>query len=595
MAEGHAIIPQVHPVGPSDASIMIVGEAPGSNEVLKGVPFVGTSGEELSRMLHEAGILRADCFITNVCRVQPPGNDIKHFFLKHTPASRIPGEEIKAGIEMLEREIREVKPNLIIALGETALWALTNERGITKWRGSVLESTLVPGTKVLPTYHPAAILRMWSWRWIAVQDFRRAKKESAFAGIKWPETEFIVRPDFDTVVQCLGRLTKLAASRTDGPRGTTSGETGGMVCPDGTPPTNDLGPSNNRRVHHLPTPAHLRWLDPSLLRLSVDIETRRGHIACIGIAWSSKHALCIPLMCKEDVDGYWSELEEIVIIEMLKALLTHPGVSVIGQNFLYDAQYFAKWYGFIPNVGDDTMIKHHTCWSGMQKGLDFLSSLYCEFHQYWKDEGKEFDLEHHDEERLWVYNCKDAAITFEVNEVLDRVVEDLKMQEPYTFQMRQFYPVLRMMLRGVRVDQKLRDVYALQLLEALASREQWLIEVLGHELNPRSPKQMQALFYGDFQQLVVKNRKTGKPTCDDDALNLLAKREPLLLPLVNCINEIRSVGVFLSTFVLAELDTDKRLRCSYAIAGPETFRYASSKNAFGSGANLQNIPKGNVK
>jgi len=565
-------LPQIKPVGPRDAKIMIVGEAPGQNEVYRGEPFVGASGQELDKMLHEAGILRSECFITNVCPWQPPRNDIKKFFLKHTAYARIPGPEIEEGMKLLSQQIDEVKPNIIIALGDTALWALTGETGITNWRGSTLESdqNLNPDNyKVLPTFHPAAVLRKWDWRFITVHDLKRAKKESEFPEIRRPDYNFLIRPNFQTVMETLNDLISRANNPAKHP----------IERPENVSPGK--------------FPIHQWWRDPQKFRVSVDIETRRGHIACIGIAWSSLDALCIPLMCKENLEGYWSKEEEWEIILKVKELLLHPNVGVIGQNFLYDAQYFAKFYGYIPNVIDDTMIKHHVCWSGVSKGLDFLSSLYCDFHEYWKNEGKEFDIAHHSEDRLWVYNCKDAVITYEVNERLNELIPQLQLEGPYTFQMRQFRPILKMMLRGVRIDQTTKNKLALELFDAIASREQWIIDVLGQPLNVKSPKQMKELFYEEFGMSIIKNRKTGAPTLNAEALQKLVTKEPLLKPLADVIEEIRSLGVFLNTFVKASIDRDGRMRCSYSIAGPETFRYASSKDAFGFGTNLQNIPKGN--
>ena len=72
---------KVPPTGPCPARIMIVGEAPGADEVKAMQPFVGASGRELDKMLSEAGIIRADCFITNVCKRRPPANDITNFLL----------------------------------------------------------------------------------------------------------------------------------------------------------------------------------------------------------------------------------------------------------------------------------------------------------------------------------------------------------------------------------------------------------------------------------------------------------------------------------------------------------------------------------
>ena len=78
------------------------------------------------------------------------------------------------------------------------------------------------------------------------------------------------------------------------------------------------------------------------MKLAVDIETRAGHIACVGIAWNERDALCIPLMAVERKDGYWSEQEEAQIAFALYQILTHPNAEVIGQNFSYDAQYFYR-------------------------------------------------------------------------------------------------------------------------------------------------------------------------------------------------------------------------------------------------------------
>ena len=103
---------------------------------------------------------------------------------------------------------------------------------------------------------------------------------------------------------------------------------------------------------------------------------------------------------------------------------------------------------------------------------------------------------------------------------------------------------------------------------------------------------MMEFFYGDLNLPPIISRKTKNPTLDDEALAKLAQREPLLQPIIRAISEYRSIGVFRSTFVDAELDSDGRMRCSYNICGTETFRFSSAQNAFGSGTNLQNIPTG---
>jgi uracil-DNA glycosylase family 4 len=545
---------QIKPTGPCPARIMIVGEAPGEQEVHRGEPFVGSSGMELNNMLKEAGIMRSECFVTNVIRVRPPANNLDNFIAR--TKSAITGQHllirdkfvlpvVRDGLELLKREIEMCRPNVIIAVGNVSLWALTGENGITSWRGSVMQCDLPLNLdyqpKVVPTYHPAAILRQWSWRQIAILDLRRAKAQSMFQNVIRPDYKFVIRPDYSLVLLILQQLYHQAKERPG--------------------------------------------------KLSVDIETRAGHIACIGLAWSTTEAICIPLMCTERKEGYWSLQQETAIVQALRDLLTHENCHVVGQNFLYDAQYINRHWLFIPNVKRDTMLSQHVMFSNLPKGLDFLSSFYCEHHLYWKEEGKNWD-DSIPEDRYWEYNCKDAVITFEVDDCQQDSIDKMGLREVHDFQQSLFAPVLQTMNLGIRVDTKKRMEFAMTLQDEIAAREQWFIDVLGHPLNPRSGPQMKGLFYEQLKLKPVLNRKTGNVSCDDEALQTLANREPLVRPLVNKISEYRSLGVFFSTFVQAPLDVDGRVRCSFNIGGTDTYRFSSSKNAFGSGLNLQNIPKG---
>ena len=556
----------LRPAGPCPANIMLLQEFPGEQEIVQSMPFAGYAGAELNKMLQEAGIMRSACFATSVIRIRPPNNDLETFIAaKHsqeTPAhirhrDRMVLPCVQDGIELLKREIEQCRPNVIFAFGNVSLWALTGRWGITSWRGSVLECDLELGLeykpKVIPVFNPAMVQKNWSWRPIAVHDLKRGKVESKFAGINRPEYNFVLRPDFGTAVSVLQQLIVEADRRASA---------------------------------------------GNFLKLSVDIETRAGHIACLGIAWSKLDAICIPLMCVERSEGYWTVEEEAELVWLSRRLLTNPGVEVVGQNFLYDMQYILRHHLYEPRLTRDTMLAQHTMFSNMQKGLDFLSSMYCIHHEYWKDEGKEWDPKKHDEDSYWGYNCKDAVITYEVDEEENKAIVSLaasgwaKLPEIQAFQQKLFWPVLNTMNAGCRADVKLRAEFAAKLFSEISAREQWLLDVLGREVNFGSPKQLSELFYYELGQRVVNNRKTGAVTTNDEALRKIAEREPLLKPVIRKIAELRSLGVFLSTFVNAPLDIDGRLRCSFNIAGTETYRFASSKNAFGSGLNMQNIPKG---
>lgn len=534
---------------------MLVGEAPGEHEVLKNTPFCGASGDELSRMLHEAGIARSACFVTNVCRQRPYDNDIGHFIAKakkDVTAKHVAVRDkmclpvVRDGIELLKREIELCRPNVIVAFGNVSLWALTGNWGITSWRGSTLVCDLeLPGLdykpKVIATYHPAAILRQWSWRPVGVHDLRRVATASQSRELIPPDYSFIIQPDYPTVSQTLATLQRIA--------------------------------------------------EKTKLKLAVDIETRAGHMACIGLAWSKREAICIPLMAVDRAEGYWHAEEEAAIAFTLFKLLTHPNCEVIGQNFIYDTQYIYRWWHFIPNFKRDTMLAQHCCFSNMPKGLDFLSSMYAAEHVYWKEESKEWDPSI-GEKQYWVYNCKDAVITYEVDEAEQKVVDQMKLREVHDFQQSLFYPVLRSMNRGIRVDEKRRGEFAMMISDEQAKREQWITDVLGFPVNIKSPKQMADLFYTVLRQKPIFNRKTKTITTDDEALTKIAEREPILRPLCKKIAELRSLGVILSTAVMAAVDHDGRMRCSFNIGGTETYRFSSSKNAFGSGTNLQNVTSG---
>jgi DNA polymerase I len=201
-------------------------------------------------------------------------------------------------------------------------------------------------------------------------------------------------------------------------------------------------------------------------------------------------------------------------------------------------------------------------------------------------------IRHETEEQRWAYNAEDCVRTREVGEATTRTLEELGLTDVDAFQHKLFWPVLHAMLRGVLIDQAARNEMSLTLLNEMGVRSKWLVDVLGHELNPRSTTQMQGLFYGDFQLPIQKHKVTRQPTLDDSALEKLAFLEPLVQPIIRRVQELRSLGVFLSTFVRAPLDADGRMRCSYNICGTETYRFSSSANAFGNGTNLQNIPKG---
>lgn len=209
----------------------------------------------------------------------------------------------------------------------------------------------------------------------------------------------------------------------------------------------------------------------------------------------------------------------------------------------------------------------------------------------------------HGEEILWEYNCKDCVYTREVGEELSSTLTKIGLAEVDKVQQRLFWPVLRAMQIGVRIIPENRAQMAKDIQAELDSREAFLRAVIGHDINVASPQQMQRLFYEDLQQKpIMKREKVDgrwiyRPTLNDDALNKIGAREPILKSVTNCIADIRTLRKWKKDFVLMETDEDGRMRCSFNIAGdaagksaPYSYRLSSSENAFGSGGNLQTIP-----
>jgi len=546
-------------LGPQPARVLIVGEAWGQNEEREGKPFVGASGQELTNMLHEANILRSDCRITNVVNARPERNDIENWFHSSKTKAKAAGEDtplfrryphaiVRRGIEALKHEIETTHPSLIIAFGNTALWALTGEVGITKWRGSYLHATGpvdAPSVPVLPTYHPAAVLRQWSWRYIAVHDIRYAA--SILGGtVVVPEWDFTLSPSFSTATLYLNNV--------------------------------------------------LRSLEKGPTRVAADVETRRGQISCIGLGLSDRRAICIPFHSNKTTDGnYWTNpAHETALVLQLRRILTHSSAEVIFQNGLYDIQYILDNWKFLPHITHDTMVLQHACWPGLPKGLDFLASMYCSYRRYWKDDGKEWSDKYESEEDNWRYNCLDCVRTWEIVDPLLSTLKYLNVEHVYAQLCSEFEPVLFMMINGVSIDAARRGQMTLDLIEMNNVLQSWFDTAVESGFNPRSAHpngDMQRLFYHELRIKPVTHRKTGRATLAKGALDTVLDRQPLLHPLILRIKAYRTAGTFKANFIDAPLDPDGRIRCSYNPCGTETDRFSSSANAFGRGTNLENIPR----
>lgn len=160
-------------VGDPDAPLMFVGEAPGANEDLLGEPFVGDAGKLLDKMIGAMGWRREQVYIANILKCRPPGN--------RNPQP----DEIEPCEPFLIKQIAAIRPRLIVALGKFAAQCLLRrpDTPISALRGRFHE---YQGIRVMPTYHPAYLLRTPSAKRQAWEDLQQVMRELDRLGVKPP-------------------------------------------------------------------------------------------------------------------------------------------------------------------------------------------------------------------------------------------------------------------------------------------------------------------------------------------------------------------------------------------------------------------------
>lgn len=291
---------------------------------------MGYSGQELDRMLQEAGITRAECYITNVLWSRPPDNKFDALLVKKKdlpsgytlpPVSqgRYLPPELVPELDRLHNELRTVKPNLIVALGAKALWACIGKSGISTHRGAVCES---PFGKLIATYHPAAMLRDWSLRPIIVADLMKANNERKFPEILRTQRFVIKDPTLSEIQEY-----------------------------------------------------YIKAAEAKLM--AVDIETKNRHVSSIGFAVSKVEALHIPFWKPHPTEPhYWQTPEaEKQAWTWVGRLLSLPSKKIF-QNGLYDLQHLFRMGFRVTNCTHDTMLMHHALYPELPKSLGFMGSIY---------------------------------------------------------------------------------------------------------------------------------------------------------------------------------------------------------------------------
>ncbi len=530
--------------GDINSDIALVGEAPGADEKAAGEPFVGRSGTLLRRLMMNVGIPPGLIYMTLVIKERPKGNDIKSFFTGKTFT-----EKAQPYIASLQKELTDFTGNVIVAVGSTALYALTGQTSIAKYRGSILPCTLIPGKKVVAMYHPSAALRQYILRYLIMQDLKKVKSQSTFPEIIYPSRNMIINPKFH---ECMAWLENY----------------------------------HSNGVKHM----------------CLDIEiTGKLELACIGFSYDSKEAICIPIQHFKEV-----KQEADMALEIAR-IVSDPTITKIGQNVAFDLMFLLRRYNIIPRGRiEDTMIAQGVMFHELPKGLDTLCSIYTD-EPYYKDEGKEWRVVG-DWNKFWLYNCKDAATTMEIWETLEKMLNEQNFKETYEMDVRKHHPLFFAMARGMPADptgiattkkdiqdqiddiqDKLDNIILTKFPTTKERTVDGITGAIGY-LNVNSTPQMKEYFYDQLG--IPPYLKKKKPTLDDKALARLVKgtatRDPL--PEAKYIQELRGLKKFRGTYLSMTFDKDNRFRCSYHPRGTYTGRLSSSQTIFHTGMNMQNLP-----
>ncbi len=559
------LLRQVKGIGPHDANIMLIGEALGTEERLKGEPFIGWSGQFLREMCERAGLSWSQLRVDNVVQYQPDRNDFTVFY--EDKASRHPTQELKAWWIDLKERILEVRPKVIIAAGDHPLYALTGNKASTLWRGSVVPYQDGDFTcHIVPIVHPSYARRCYNmtsakqkdlrqpWFYISVFDLKKAKRISDKGWQPLERTEII----FPTYQQTMEYLEELYAM-------------------------------------------------PEETLIITDVETiRREHIKCVGITHRKDMGFCIPFVANGAGRPFYSLAEEYEVWRMIDKVFSSHRLG--NQTIDFDLAQFFRDVGMevTDNVYLDTAVLHSVLYPELNHSLAFLTSIYTDM-PYFKYLGKQSEGKS-DVSQTFTYNCYDLQSTMEIAEVL---IAEAKAEGMWEYYLNKRLPLLKWAIRqhthGLSVDETRRKPIGqalwqeeikpkqIALNEALAESgypmqndkpnktllEKFVVFDIDEDpgvdvVNVRSPKQVVDL----LRQLGYSVTSSDEDTLKNLPESVVAKT----------IMELRSDYSLLGSLAKPE-DEDMRFRTTLKLYVTETTRLSSTKSHYNTGANMQNVTR----
>lgn len=539
---------QVGGDGTINASVVLLGEAPGENEMNSKIPFSGVSGGVMWTALREqCGLTRLDCYTTNVLKRQAVvGVD------EEGKVSKVSNGELRFWRDVLSFELLQL-PNIkyVFVMGSLALKALTEHSSIVKWRGSVIEDHEISyqfdsgivskRVTLICMFNPAHILRERSFSPIFQLDMQKASRVLS-GKYKTHRVNTLINPTFTDAIQ---------------------------------------------------------WCDKMIDEkqpIAFDIECIAKETACVGFANNPYEGMCINFRDREN--NRFSLDEEKQLYKKIQQVLSHPDSKLIAQNGNFDSYWL--WFKDrikVKPLWFDTMLAHHCLYPRLPHDLGFLTSQYTE-HPYYKGEYDEW-REGGDINTFWQYNIKDCCITWMCHQRIMKELVDQNMFEFFNTHIMRLQPHLtKMTVLGVKCDielkSKLNEEISQQMIEMRELFCRTVQAVTGepdYTPNPMSPQQMCELFY-DKLRLPSAGRKRSMDADNRKRLLDMPMLSEQNRNLLNILNKYSKEQKFFGTYVGMEVDYDGRIRCDYKQTGVQAApgRLSSAATLWGSGTNLQNQP-----
>lgn len=434
--------------------------------------------------------------------------------------------------EILINEIKSLKPNLVISLGEMSFQYLTDFEGIRKFRGSILRLSsrhqVEKYTKILPILGPYPYLnKEYNLKFITQLDFNKISKWLGNQPIPDDTYQIWVAKNSTALRNFIERQQPICEKKTI--------EEGGFLV--------------------------------------FDIETYMNIPTCISFCFDGFESCCIPILDSSiDFDN------RALMLQQVAELLASP-IPKVNQNIKYDWKTLERFGFRVNNIVGDTMLAASTIYCEFPKNLGFLTSIYTDL-PYFKDEGRQFDPSKHKREQFYLYNAKDSLSTHQIYSKQIPEIAEQGVRYPY-LKLIELMPIYRKMEdRGIRIDALHRQRLIAKYQTLFYSHKLILQKMLNEpNFNPLSASQCNRLIFKDLGYKTIQ----GVKGTDDESLKVLLalgqphkEKEEYAKQILREVSYCRKLHKVLEVLEL-DLYPDDRFRCEFNLSGTETGRTSASK------------------